>query len=86
VTSVEGKSKESHEEKNHSPYSLRHALCALLSRSGAAAEKSSPDRISSWPLPFFISDRYDAFLHGLRELGYMEGKNIAIERRLARES
>jgi putative ABC transport system substrate-binding protein len=30
-----------------------------------------------------ISDRYDAFLHGLRDLGYMEGKNIAIERRAA---
>ena len=30
-----------------------------------------------------ISDRYDAFLHGLRELGYMKGKNIAIERRSA---
>ena len=30
-----------------------------------------------------ISDRYDAFLQALRELGYMEGKNIAIERRSA---
>ena len=33
-----------HEEKNHGPYSLRHALCALLVRRGAAADESSPDR------------------------------------------
>jgi ABC-type uncharacterized transport system substrate-binding protein len=30
-----------------------------------------------------ISDRYDAFLHGLRDFGYREGKNIDIERRSA---
>ena len=50
-TSVEcrvtsGESREKYEEKNHRPYALRHALCALLFRVGAAAEESPADRVS----------------------------------------
>jgi putative ABC transport system substrate-binding protein len=33
--------------------------------------------------PASVSDRIEAFRHGLRELGYVEGKNIVIESRYA---
>ena len=33
-----------HEERNHRPYSLRHAFCALLFSGGAAAGKNLPRR------------------------------------------
>jgi putative ABC transport system substrate-binding protein len=55
---------------------------------GLSAEAQQPKKIPrigflATPSHSFISDRYDAFLHGLRELGYLEGKDIAIERRSA---
>jgi hypothetical protein len=50
-------------------YPLRPALCALLGRRGAAVSESPPSAILA---------RTDAFRLGLRELEYMEGKNIVI--------
>jgi putative tryptophan/tyrosine transport system substrate-binding protein len=55
---------------------------------GLSAEAQQPKKIPrigflATPSHSFISDRYDAFLQGLRELGYLEGKDIAIERRSA---
>jgi hypothetical protein len=35
------------------------------------------------PSPVEVSTSLDAFLQGLRDLGYIEGQNIAIERRFA---
>ena len=64
------------------------ALCAFLlalTFPVDAQQSTTIPRIGFLATPYhsFISDRYDAFLHGLRELGYIEGKNIAIERRSA---
>ena len=76
--------REKHEEKNHGPYSLRYALGALLVRVGAAAGgKDSPDRGSAYGLRTdpVNSRRLDVFRQSLRDLGYIEGKNITIEYR-----
>ena len=75
--------REKHEQKNHRPYALRHAPCALL-----AAEAQQPTKI---PRIGYLSvqslstnsTRVEAFREGLRELGYVEGKNIVIEWRHA---
>jgi putative ABC transport system substrate-binding protein len=65
-----------------------YALCAMLFALCSRVAAQQPTKIPrigylATPSHSSISDRYDAFLHGLRELGYMQGKDIAIERRTA---
>ena len=59
--------------------SFRFAVAA----SGAAAEESPADRVSSSVNPASESTRSEAIRLALRELGYIEGQNIAIEYRYA---
>jgi ABC-type uncharacterized transport system substrate-binding protein len=67
---------------------LGAALCALLLTLCASLQAQQPEKItrigylsgSSRPA---MATRYKAFLEGLRELGYMEGKNIVVEWRFA---
>ena len=56
-------------------------LFALCSSVQAQPKKVPRIGYLATPSHSSISDRYDAFLHGLRELGYVPGKDIAIERR-----
>ena len=62
----------------------RHMLFALCS----LAEAQQPTKIPRIGFlaavsPSAVSDRIEAFRQGLRELGYVEGKNIVIESRYA---
>jgi putative ABC transport system substrate-binding protein len=55
---------------------------------GVAAEAQQPTKVTpigylAGPSLSAIADRVEAFRQGLRELGYVEGKNIVIERRFA---
>src|SRR5262245_59075533 len=61
-------------------------LCVLLFAATFHAEAQQPNktpRIGYLPgaSPSADSARYEAFRQGLRELGYVEGKNIVIENR-----
>ena len=71
-----------HEEKKHGPYSLRHGLCVLLFRVGAADGKifhiGLLDRGTGGS-----AVHVDAFRQELIKLGWIEGKNITIEYRFA---
>ena len=62
--------------------------CFLLLAPCSAVEAQQPTKVSRIGFlaavsPSTISDRAEAFRHGLRELGYVEGKNIVIEWRYA---
>ena len=59
------------------------APCALRFRRGAAAEESPADRVSIELDPVSESARSEGIRLALRERGYIEGQNIAIEYRYA---
>jgi ABC-type uncharacterized transport system substrate-binding protein len=61
---------------------IRLALCAMLFAFCTHAEAQQPKKIPriGW-LGSTLPGRYDAFRQGLRDLGYIEGQNIVIERR-----
>ena len=73
--------RETHEEKNHDPHSLRYAFGACAS--AQAQQPTKVPRIGYLTASSLSaqSARIEAFRQGLRELGYVEGKNIAIELR-----
>jgi putative tryptophan/tyrosine transport system substrate-binding protein len=67
---------------------FRIELCALLFALSFSAEAQQPGKIPR--LGFLIAtspatekSRLDSFLQGMRELGYLEGKNLVIEWRYA---
>jgi putative tryptophan/tyrosine transport system substrate-binding protein len=66
------------------------ALCSLLLAPCSAVEAQQPAKVPrieflGGVFPSAVSDRIGAFRHGLRELGYVEGKNILVEYRYAED-
>ena len=64
---------------------MRHALCALLLRRGAAGEEGARIGYLSATNPASESARSEAIRLALRELGYIEKQNITIEYRFAEQ-
>ena len=69
---------------NHRPYSLRYALCALLSpptpqQTGKIFRIGFLDNSTASGIAVLL----EAFRQELRKLGWIEGKNIAIEYRFS---
>ena len=67
---------------------VRFALCFFLIAHCAFAQAQQPTKVPrigylAGTSPSGIADRIQAFREGLRELGYVEGKNIVIEYRYA---
>jgi ABC-type uncharacterized transport system substrate-binding protein len=62
---------------------LRHALCVLLFRSGAAAKKVYRIGYLSGGTPSAAAAIREAFLDGMHQLGYTENHNLLVEYRYA---
>ena len=80
-----GEIREKHEEKNHCPYALRHALCALRFCLRAAGRESSPHRYPRFKHGFWYRGPPGRVSARAGKLGWVEGKNIAVEYRFAEQ-
>ena len=74
-----------HEDKNHDPCSLRHALCALLFRDAQQTGKVLRIGFLDPSTASGSAVLLEAFRQELRKLGWIEGKNITIEYRFAEQ-